>query len=97
MTIQGPEELSSSPYYRITQLVGWSAPSIVFDHLFFFSTAVNCGEPLPIENGQVEYVSEIHEPLYKAAVRYHCNAPYYTLKNEGEGKYCVCYINKFIW
>ncbi|XP_005016825.3 complement C1s subcomponent [Anas platyrhynchos] len=53
----------------------------------FSCVPVNCGEPLPIENGQVEYVSEIHEPLYKAAVRYHCNAPYYTLKNEGEVVY----------
>ncbi|NXL94679.1 C1S protein, partial [Alectura lathami] len=48
---------------------------------------VNCGEPIAIPNGQAEYISEPREPLYGAAIRYLCNAPYYTLKNEGEVVY----------
>ncbi|KAJ7413596.1 Complement C1s subcomponent [Willisornis vidua] len=45
---------------------------------------VNCGDPPPVDNAQVLYVSELHEPLYKAAVRYQCDAPYYTLENKGD-------------
>ncbi|XP_025892999.1 complement C1s subcomponent isoform X2 [Nothoprocta perdicaria] len=48
---------------------------------------VNCGEPVPIDNGQAIYISELHEPLYKAVFRYVCDAPYYTLKNESEVVY----------
>lgn len=45
---------------------------------------VNCGDPPPVENAQASYVSELHEPLYTAAVRYQCEAPYYTLENKGD-------------
>ncbi|NWW55691.1 C1S protein, partial [Ifrita kowaldi] len=45
---------------------------------------VNCGDPPHVENAQALYVSELHEPLYTAAVRYQCEAPYYTLENKGD-------------
>ncbi|NWI12429.1 C1S protein, partial [Crypturellus soui] len=48
---------------------------------------VNCGEPVPIDNGQAIYISEHHEPLYKAIFHYICDAPYYTLKNKSEAVY----------
>ncbi|POI24276.1 hypothetical protein CIB84_011974 [Bambusicola thoracicus] len=62
----------------------------------FSCVPVNCGDPSPIDNGKYDYISELHEPLYKATVQYFCKAPYYTLQNKGEGKYCVCYRNIFI-
>lgn len=96
MTVQGPEELSGSPSYRIIILLVADAPLIIFDRFCFFSTAVNCGDPVHVDNAQAIYVSELHEPLYKAAFRYQCDAPYYTLKTKGDGKYCRCYINIFL-
>ncbi|XP_041267036.1 complement C1s subcomponent isoform X1 [Onychostruthus taczanowskii] len=48
---------------------------------------VNCGDPPPVDNAQVSYVSELHEPLYTAAVRYECEAPYYSLENKGHEIY----------
>lgn len=96
MTVQGPEELSGSPSYGISISLGEAAPLVIFDHFCFFSTAVNCGDPIAIDNAQAIYVSELHEPLYKAAFRYQCDAPYYTLKTKGDGKHCLCYTNIFL-
>ncbi|NXD14826.1 C1S protein, partial [Nothocercus nigrocapillus] len=48
---------------------------------------VNCGEPVPIDNGQAIYTSELRKPLYKAVFHYICDAPYYTLKNKGKAVY----------
>ncbi|NXT82372.1 C1S protein, partial [Zapornia atra] len=53
----------------------------------FSCVPVNCGDPTPIANAQAIYVSELHEPLYKAAFRYQCDAPYYTLENKGDVVY----------
>ncbi|NXP50865.1 C1S protein, partial [Heliornis fulica] len=53
----------------------------------FSCVPVNCGDPIPVDNAQTMYVSELHEPLYKAAFQYQCDAPYYTLKNEGDAIY----------
>lgn len=53
----------------------------------FSCVPVNCGDPILIENAQAVYVSELHEPLYKAAFRYQCDAPYYILKTKGDGVY----------
>ncbi|NXH15251.1 C1S protein, partial [Bucco capensis] len=48
----------------------------------FSCVSVNCGDPIAIDNAQVVYVSELQEPLYKAAFQYQCDAPYYTLGNK---------------
>uniref|UniRef100_A0A8C3JLD7 Complement C1s n=1 Tax=Calidris pygmaea TaxID=425635 RepID=A0A8C3JLD7_9CHAR len=53
----------------------------------FRCVPVNCGDPIPIDNAQVTYVSELHEPLYEAAFQYQCDAPYYTLKTKGDAVY----------
>uniref|UniRef100_A0A8B9NBZ3 Complement C1s n=1 Tax=Accipiter nisus TaxID=211598 RepID=A0A8B9NBZ3_9AVES len=53
----------------------------------FSCVPVNCGDPIAIDNAQAIYVSELHEPLYKAAFRYQCDAPYYTLKTKGDAVY----------
>lgn len=96
MTVQGSEELSGSPIYILIILLGEDAPLIVSDRFCFFSTAVNCGDPVPIDNAQAVYVSELREPLYKAAFQYQCDAPYYTLKTERDGKHCLCHTNVFL-
>ncbi|NXO91132.1 C1S protein, partial [Certhia brachydactyla] len=44
---------------------------------------VNCGDPPAVDNAQASYVSDLHEPLYTATVRYQCEEPYYTLENKG--------------
>lgn len=89
MTVQGLEKLSGSLSYRIITLLSEGATLIIFDPFCFFSVAVNCGDPPPVDNAQAFYVSELHEPLYTAAVRYQCEAPYYTLENEGDGEHCL--------
>uniref|UniRef100_A0A8C3NRY7 Complement C1s n=1 Tax=Cyanoderma ruficeps TaxID=181631 RepID=A0A8C3NRY7_9PASS len=48
---------------------------------------VNCGDPPPVDNAEASYVSALREPLYTAAVRYQCEAPYYTLENKGHAIY----------
>lgn len=89
MTVQGLEKLSGSLSYRIITLLSEGATLIIFDPFCFFSVAVNCGDPPPVDNAQALYVSELHEPLYTAAVRYQCEAPYYTLENKGDGEHCL--------
>lgn len=51
---------------------------------------MNCGDPPNVDNAQASYISELQEPLYTAAVRYECEAPYYTLENKGHGEHCLC-------
>ncbi|NWV00088.1 C1S protein, partial [Upupa epops] len=53
----------------------------------FSCVPVNCGDPAPVDNAQAVYVSELREPLYKAVLRYQCDAPYYTLDTKGDGLY----------
>jgi len=76
--------------------LGEDAPLIIFGNFCFFSIAVNCGDPIPIDNAQAVYVSELQEPLYKAAFQYQCDSPYYTLNNKGDGKHRLCYTNVFL-
>lgn len=103
MTVQGLEKLSGSIQnnhiwlYKIIILLNEGAPLIVFDPFCFFSTAVNCGDPPAVDNAQASYVSELHEPLYPAAVRYQCEAPYYTLENKGHGEHFLCHTVIFLW
>lgn len=87
MTVWGLEKLSGSLSYKIIILLSEGAPLIVFDPFCSFSAAVNCGDPPPVDNAQALYISEVHEPLYTAAVRYQCEAPYYTLENKGHGEH----------
>ncbi|XP_009949370.1 PREDICTED: complement C1s subcomponent [Leptosomus discolor] len=53
----------------------------------FSCVPVNCGDPTPVDNAQAVYISELREPLYKAAFQYQCDAPYYTLKSKGDAVY----------
>lgn len=97
MTVQGLGKLSGSLSYKIIILLSEGAPLIVFDSFCFFSAAVNCGDPPPVDNAQALYISTLREPLYTAAVRYQCEAPYYTLENKEHGEHCLCHTIIFLW
>lgn len=46
--------------------------------LFCSSAVIDCGEPKPLLNGGVTFLSGFQNQ-YRSVVQYHCNEPFYAL------------------
>ncbi|NXR09093.1 C1S protein, partial [Semnornis frantzii] len=64
---------------RTTSFVSSCRDNGEWSNSHFSCVPVNCGDPIPVDNAQAIYISELQEPVYQAAFQYQCNAPYYTL------------------
>ncbi|NXC43322.1 MASP2 protease, partial [Penelope pileata] len=50
---------------------------------------VDCGQPEDIDSGAVTYLTGPEETTYSAEIQYQCEAPFYTMKANSNGKY-IC-------
>ena len=50
-----------------------------------FSAVIDCGEPKPLLNGGVTFLSG-YQNQYQSIVQYHCNAPFYSLLGSENGE-----------
>ncbi|NXP81323.1 C1S protein, partial [Ramphastos sulfuratus] len=64
---------------RTTTFVSSCQDNGEWSNSHFSCVPVNCGDPIPVDNAQAIYISELQEPVYQAAFQYQCDAPYYTL------------------
>lgn len=59
--------------------------------LVWFSTVIDCGEPEPLLNGGVIFLSG-SQNQYLSVVQYHCNEPYYALLGGQTSEIFLCNI-----
>lgn len=59
--------------------------------LFCFPLVIDCGEPKPLLNGGMNFMSGFQNQ-YHSVVQYHCDEPFYTLSRHVDGNIYI--LNK---
>ncbi len=63
--------------------------------LFCSSVVSDCGEPKPVLNGGVTFVSGFQNQ-YRSVVQYHCNEPFYSFPGGKNGEILIHYYKTTI-
>lgn len=58
---------------------------------YVFSAVIDCGEPAPLLNGGVTFLSGFQNQ-HRSVVQYHCNEPFYSLLGGVNGKTFTCSV-----